>query len=442
MKRPLVAIVGQPNVGKSTLFNRIISERLAVVSPVPGVTRDRNYHNYTWRDREYTLIDTGGLEIGNFERNPKEVYDQASLAIAEAEVILFVVDAAAGITALDEEICRQLRSRSDHTILVVNKVDNQQREMLAADFYSLGIGPVYNISAEHGQGIGELLDEITSLVKPLDDEPEEEDDSVRIAIVGRPNVGKSSLINSILGENRLVVTPKPGTTRDSIDTTYEYEGSKYVLVDTAGIRKRGRVSGSPEYYSIIRSVRSINRCDVACLIIDADEGITSQDARVGSYCEEAGCGIVLVFNKWDLVEKDTHTVKKYFDLIERDLPFLKYAPPIFISAITKQRIFKIFPLCTQINEEINRRISTSQLNRFFREATERHAPFSTNNRRLNLLYITQTESKPPHFTIFYNGRGQVAESYKRYLKNRLREQFGFAGCPILLSFRRKKRDEP
>ncbi len=436
MSRPLVALIGQPNVGKSTLFNRIIGSKLAVVSPQPGITRDRNYHNYTWNGREFTLIDTGGLEIGNYERNPKEVYDQTELAIAEADVILFLVDVAQGLTALDEEICQMLRPRSQKTILVVNKVDNNQREIAALDFYSLGMERVMTISSEHGRGVGDLLDEVIVLAPPLAEE--EEVEACKIAVVGRPNVGKSSIINAILGKNRVVVTPKPGTTRDSVDTPFEYEDNKYILIDTAGIRKKSRLSGSAEYYSIIRSIRSINRCDVACLVIDAHEGITAADAKVAGFCEEAGCGILLVFNKWDLVEKDTHTVKKFEELKEFHLPFLKYTPSLFLSAVTKQRIMRIFPDSLNIYHESHKRIPTSQLNKFFRDAMDNHAPFSTNNRRLNLLYITQTDARPPTFTVFYNGRGKVAPAYERYLKNRLRDRFGFVGCPITLFFRGKK----
>ena len=440
MSRPLVAIVGQPNVGKSTLFNRIIKRREAVVSPIAGVTRDRNYCNYNWSGREYTLIDTGGLEIDNFERNPKEVYDQAKLAIAEADVIMFVVDVAQGVTGLDEEICRMLRPLSAKTILVINKVDSRGREMVAVDFYSLGMEQMMTISAEHGQGVGDLLDEVAKLAPPKSEE-EEEEVACRIAVVGRPNVGKSSLINAIIGEDRLVVRPTPGTTRDSIDTHYQHDDKDFILVDTAGIRKKGKVSGSPEYYSILRSIRSINRCDVACLLIDADEGITSADAKVGSFCEEAGCGIILVFNKWDLVEKDTHTVKKFLDETERHRPFLNFAPKIFVSAMTKQRILRIFPESLKVFAEGNKRIPTGQLNKFLREAIERYAPFSTNNSSLNILYIAQTGVMPPSFTLFYNGRGAVANSYGRYLRNRMREKFGFIGCPIFLSFRKKKRNE-
>lgn len=443
MARPLVALVGRPNVGKSTLFNRLLGERRAIVFDAPGTTRDRTYGLTDWNGRTFDLVDTGGLQsddqiaqsdIAGIWRGTRE---QAELAIAEADVIVFLVDGRDGLIAADESVAELLRSSGKPIVLGVNKAESQERRDNAVEFYALGLGEPIPISAFHGHGTGDLLDHIVADLPPGDDE--EDDDTPKIAIVGRPNVGKSALLNALLGRQRSIVSPVSGTTRDPIDTPVVWEGQRLTLIDTAGIRRRGRVEhGEVEQYSVIRSMKAIGRCDVAILVIDAVEGFTAQDLHIAGYVQEEAKGLVVAVNKWDAIEKDSNTITEYKEDAARALDFMAYAPLVFISALTGQRVGNLPTTVLEVLAEREKRVPTAQLNRIIREAISSHPPAeSTRGKYLKFSYATQPRVAPPTFVFFVNDPKLLHFTYKRYLENRIREEFGFIGTPIRLSFRGK-----
>ncbi len=445
MPKPIVAIVGRPNVGKSTLFNRVVGQRLAITHEVPGTTRDRLYAEAEWNGVIFILVDTAGLELrtpSSEFRIPNldddlmaQVRAQAQIAIAEADVILFLVDVKDGLTASDEEVAQVLRRTAKPVLLAVNKAESQARREAAVEFYALGLGELYPISALHGTGTGDLLDQVVGAF-PMEEE-EEELEAVKIAIVGRPNVGKSSLLNKILGQERSIVHDVPGTTRDAIDTQLEWEGESLVLIDTAGIRRKGSIQRGVEKYSVLRALRAINRADVVLLLIDAVEGATAQDAHIAGYILEEAKSVVVVVNKWDLVEKDTYTMQIYVEHVYTVLRFLDYVPMLFISALTGQRVDQVLPTALRVQDARLIRISTAELNRILQEAVARHSPPSKAGKRLKFYYATQARVDPPTFVFFVNDPHLVHFSYERYLENRLREYYGFLGTPLRLSFRKR-----
>src|SRR6266516_1178537 len=467
--KPLVAIVGRPNVGKSTFFNRMIGERVAIVEDLPGTTRDRIYGDTDWNGREFTLIDTGGLELGpgipvgqvGLDGQPgdimKNVRSQAELAIEEADVIVFMVDARAGITAADDEVADLLRRTRKPVILAANKADNAERRQDAVEFYSLGLGEPIVLSAIQGTGTGDLLDEIVEALPPADEEEELEDEDVsRVAIVGRPNVGKSSLLNAILGTQRAIVSDVPGTTRDAIDTEVEFQGRKLRLIDTAGIRRRGRVGPGIEKFSVLRSTRAIERSDVALLIIDASEGLAAQDTHIAGEIQEQAKGVVVVVNKWDLAQaqrreeregnfprtdEEIESAEAYRRIIAEGLKFIPYAPIVFASAKTGYHVQTLLETVLNVADMRYLRVPTSRLNELVQEAVRRHSPPITNNKALKIYYATQTRVNPPTFVFFVNDPQAVHFSYERYLENRLREAFGFKGTAIRLFFRPRSKIE-
>jgi len=445
MSKPIVAIVGRANVGKSTLFNRLVGERLAITHEVPGTTRDRLYAEAEWVGVSFTLVDTAGLELRtpNSElRTPNldgdlmaQVRAQAQIAIAEADVILFLVDVKDGLTAGDEEVAQVLRRTAKPVLLAVNKAESQARREEAVEFYALGLGELYPISALHGTGTGDLLDQVVSAF-PVEEE-EEELEAIKIAIVGRPNVGKSSLLNRILGQERSIVHDVPGTTRDAIDTQMEWEGEPLVLIDTAGIRRKGRIQRGVEKYSELRALRAIDRADVVLLLLDAVEGATAQDAHIAGYILEEAKSVVVVVNKWDLVEKDTYTMQIYTQHVFTVLRFLDYVPMLFVSALTGQRVDQVLPTALRVQDARLIRIPTAELNRILQDAVARHSPPSKAGKRLKFYYATQAAVDPPTFVFFVNDPRLVHFSYERYLENRLREHYGFLGTPLRLSFRKR-----
>jgi GTP-binding protein len=436
MTKPLVALVGRPNVGKSTLFNRLIEEPLAIVEDVPGTTRDRLYADAEWGGTTFTFVDTGGLMLGSAGDLDGSVREQVQIAIAEADVIVFLVDVTEGITVSDMEIADLLRRSDRPVLLAVNKADNERRRQEAVEFYELGLGDPHPISALHGTGTGDLLDSLLGAVPGRGVEMPVE--GTKIAIVGRPNVGKSSLLNALLGRERMIVDEKPGTTRDAVDSLMEWDGEPLVLIDTAGIRRRGRVAPGVERYSVIRALRAIQRADVALLLLDAVEGVTEQDAHVAGYVVEEGKGLVLVVNKWDLVDKDAYTAQDYADFIRRELSFIAYCPLVFVSARTGQRVGKTIEMALQVERERQTRVSTSELNRLILKAVTAHSPPSKRGKRLKIYYATQTGVAPPVFVLFVNDPELVHFSYRRYLENRLRDAFGFEGTPLRLLFRERR----
>jgi GTP-binding protein len=431
---PIVAIVGRPNVGKSTLFNRVLRGRRAIVDDMPGVTRDRLYGEFDWRGRRFILVDTGGFEpdaVGIMAL----VRAQAEQAVAEADVILFLVDAKDGLTPSDAEVAGSLRRAARRPILlVVNKVDTVSQEALAAEFHRLGFAPVFPVSAEQGQGIGELLDAVASQI-PETETPPEEPGAVTVAVIGRPNVGKSSLVNRILGADRVLVSPEPGTTRDAIDTRFTYRGRSYVLVDTAGIRAKGRIGHSVERYSVSRALAAVRRADVALILIDGVEGVTAQDTKVGGEAHEAGCASILVVNKWDrrAGERDAEAV--YRLALQENFKYLAYAPIAFVSALTGHRVMPLFRLIDAAAAERERRIPTPELNTVVQEAVTRRPPPAEQGRPVRIRYVTQVGVKPPTFLCFSTARSGLHFSYLRYLENCLRQAYGFRGTPIRLVVR-------
>lgn len=430
----VVAIVGRPNVGKSTLFNRILGKRLAIVEDMPGVTRDRNYALVTRHDKPFTLIDTGGFEPVSTEHLLTQMREQSQLAIEEADIIIFLMDGREGLTPADQEVARMLRQVEKPVFFVVNKVDGPQHEAHAAEFYALGVERLWTVSAEHGLGVRDLVDEI---LEDIPDSARDTDDAdeTRMAIIGRPNVGKSSLVNRLLGYERVVANPTAGTTRDSIDTPFTYNRHRYVLIDTAGIRRKGRVSQKLEKFSVVHAFKALERAHVALVVIDAEEGITEQDLTIAGYAHERGRAIIIIVNKWDLVKKDHTTLGKFVKEIRHQFKFLPDSPIHFVSALTGQRISKIMADVEQVSAEFNRKVPTSALNKMLKDAEQAHPPRVYQGKRLKLFYMTQTGVRPPSFLIFVNKAEGIHFSYERYLLNCLRESFGFAGCPIRLQFK-------
>lgn len=431
----VIAIVGRPNVGKSTLFNRLVGRRSAIVDEVAGVTRDRHYGKTEWNGREFTIVDTGGYIKGSDDVFEGEIRRQVQIAIDEATVLLFLVDVVDGITQFDEEVASLIRKSKKKAILVANKVDNHERSPYAAEFYQLGLGEVYSISAISGSGTGELLDEV---VKNLREEQEiPEDDLPRIAIVGRPNVGKSSLTNALLGNERNIVTPIAGTTRDTIHTRYKAFGKDFWLIDTAGIRKKAKVHENLEFYSVMRSIKALEECDVAVLMIDATLGFESQDLAIFHLAEKNHKGIVILVNKWDLVEKETNSAKKFEERIrERIAPF-RDVPIVFTSVVNKQRILKAIETAIEVYHNRTNRIPTSKLNDFFLPLIENYPPPAIKGKFVKIKYVTQLKIKIPTIIFFCNLPQYINEPYKRFLENKLRESFNFSGVPIILAFRAK-----
>lgn len=436
--KPIVAIVGRPNVGKSTLFNRLTQSRQAIVEDFPGVTRDRLYSDTEWNGRQFTLVDTGGIIVDK-EGNTIEshVTRQAELAIKEADVIIFVCDVTQGVTAQDEEVAQRLHRVKKPVILAVNKVENLQREDEALDFWRLGLDQLITVSAEHGMGTGDLLDAVVeSLAQPKEEEQEDES-LIRVAVIGRPNAGKSSLVNAILGEERVIVSDVAGTTRDAIDVLVERDGERFLLVDTAGMRRRGKVEEAVERYSVMRALRAVDRAQVVLMVIDAVDGVTDQDQKIVGYANENGKACVVVVNKWDLVEKDDRTMDKFREQVQTRLAFMDYAVIVFLSAKTRARVVKLLPMVKKAAENHARRITTGELNNLIRDAYRQNPPPSDKGRRLKIFFATQPHIAPPGFVLFVNDKELVHFSYKRYLENRLRETYDFEGTPIRIYFRNK-----
>jgi GTP-binding protein len=439
MRLPVVAIVGRPNVGKSTLFNRVAGERIAIVEDKPGVTRDRIYSRGDWSGYAFHLIDTGGLEFGQQDEVIQHIRHQVDLAIDEADVIVFAVDGREGITTTDEEVARLLHRARKPVVLAVNKLDHVKHYEEMYEFYRLGFEAVYPISSLHGTGTGDLLDQVVSHFPPVTDE-EVDEDTIRVSIIGRPNVGKSSLVNRILGEERVIVSPVAGTTRDAIDTPLKRDGQDFVLIDTAGMRKRGKIYESTEKYSVIRALRAIERSDVAVVVLDGVEGVTEQDKRVAGIAHEAGRAVLFVVNKWDAVEKDERTMNHFRRDVLDQFAFMDYAPVLFLSAKTGQRVHQLLPAVREAAEQHAMRISTSVLNQVLQDATLSTPPPSVKGRRARLQYGTQVAVKPPAFALFVNDPELFHFSYIRYLENQLREAFGFQGTPIRILLRKKNKD--
>jgi GTP-binding protein len=438
--KALVALTGRPNVGKSTLFNRLVGERVAIVEDHPGTTRDRLYGELEWRGREIAVVDTGGIVPRADEEVTESIFEQAQVAVDEADVVLFMVDLRAGITPVDHEIADRLRQARKPVLLVANKADNLTQEMGAVEFHALGLGDPFPISSARGLNIGDLLDWVVDHLPP-DVAVEEDEAAARVAIVGRPNVGKSSLVNALTGEQRTVVSPVPGTTRDAVDTRLLYRGEPIVLVDTAGIRRRGKIERGIEQYSVLRAMRAIDRADVAVLLVDATEPLASQDAHIAGFVQEQAKGMVVAVNKWDLIEKDAHTMPQYERTLREHFKFLPYVPIVFISAKTGQRIEHVLDLALSIEQERKKRISTGQLNDAVRKAMAEHQAPSSRGKMLKLLYITQVAVDPPTFVVWVNDPDLVHFGFRRFLENRLRERFGFFGTPIRIFFRARSGSE-
>ena len=438
--RPIVAIVGRPNVGKSTLFNRIAGGKKAIVWDDPGVTRDRNYADVEWEETSFTLIDTGGFEPVSKDHLFIQMREQCQLAMEEADVILFTMDGKEGFTPSDKEIANILRRLNKPVFYIVNKIDGPKHEERVLEFYALGVETIYSISAEHGYGVKGLMDEVIEAI-PRSTEKIWDEEVTKVAVVGRPNVGKSSLVNRLLGYKRVLVDEAPGTTRDAIDTLLERDRRRYVLIDTAGIRRKSRISLRLEKYSIVEALRTIDRSDVALLLLDSREGVTDQDARIGGFIHEKGKGCILVVNKWDLIEKDSQTMVQYERDVRESLKYLPYAPILFISALTGQRVGKVLDVIDQVSDQTQNRIPTSPLNKHFEKWVEAFPPPLYKGRRVKLNYITQVSTAPPTFVIYTNKPEGIHFSYERYLLNRMRETFSFEGVPVRLLFRKKGKEK-
>jgi len=437
MSKPIVAVVGRPNVGKSTLFNRLAGERISIVQDTPGVTRDRIYADVEWLKYKFTLIDTGGMEPDAEDVILRQILTQAQIAIDTADVIIFVTDVKQGVTDADAQVANMLRRTKKPVILAVNKVDDMRKENLDVyEFYSLGMGEVFPISAGQALGLGDMLDAACAHF-PEGAENADEDDVIRVALIGKPNVGKSSLINRILGEDRLIVSNIPGTTRDAIDTPFELDGQKYVLIDTAGMRRKSKIKEDIEKYSIIRAVAAVERCDVAVLVIDAQEGITDQDTKIAGIAHERGKAAIIAVNKWDAIEKDDKTMNKFLKDIANELAYMAYAPRVFISALTGQRVIKMLDTVREVYANNSMRVSTGVLNDVLIEAMAMQQPPAEKGRQLKIYYMTQVGVKPPTFVIFVNDRELMHFSYRRYIENQLRQNFGFKGTPIHFVVRQK-----
>ena len=435
MSKPIIAIVGRPNVGKSMLFNKIIGRRLSIVEDTPGVTRDRIYGESDWRGRKFTLIDTGGIEPRTDNQILAFMREQAQIAIDNATVIVFLCDVKTGMTASDQEVASMLRRCGKPVVLAVNKVDQGQSPDIY-EFYNLGLGDPIAVSAVHGHGTGDLLDACVEYFPP-EEEVEEDDDAIKVAVIGKPNAGKSSLVNKILGEERVIVSNVAGTTRDAIDSRFTNEKGSFVFIDTAGMRKRSKVDEDIEKYSILRATMAIDRADVCLILIDATEGVTEQDTKVAGMAHEAGKASIIVVNKWDLVEKDDKTMARMTEDIRRDLAYMTYAPILFISAKTGQRVEKLFDLIDYVANQSAFRVTTGMLNTVLADAQTRVQPPTDKGRRLKIYYMTQVGVKPPHFVVFCNDRRLFHFSYQRYLENCIRSTFSLEGTPIILSIREK-----
>lgn len=435
MTKPVVAIVGKPNVGKSTIFNRIVGERVSIVEDTPGVTRDRIYSSGDWLTHEFNIIDTGGIEIGDAPFQT-QIRAQAELAIEEADVIIFMVNVREGLTQSDEMVAQILYKSKKPVVLAVNKVDNPEMRNDIYDFYALGFGEPYPLSGSHGLGLGDLLDVVASHFKDIVDD-DYDDDTIRLSLIGRPNVGKSSLVNAILGEERVIVSNVAGTTRDAVDTEYTFDDQKYVLIDTAGMRKKGKVYESTEKYSVLRALKAIERSNVVLVVIDAETGIIEQDKRVAGYAHEEGKAIVIVVNKWDTVEKDSKTMKKFMDDIRQNFQFLDYAQIAFVSAKESARLQTLFPLINEASENHKKRVQSSTLNEVITDAISMNPTPTDKGRRLNVFYVTQVAIEPPTFVVFVNDVELLHFSYKRYLENQIRHAFGFEGTPVHIIARKR-----
>ncbi len=439
MTKPVVAIVGRPNVGKSTLFNRIVGSRMAIVESEPGITRDRLCQDAEWSGHSFTLVDTGGLDLRESSENEisQGVRRQAELAVGEADAVLFVVDARAGLNPGDHEVSSMIRRSNKPCLLVVNKVENFESPTHIYDFYRLGLGDPVPVSAIEGLNTGDLLDKLIELLPPVK-EDDYDPDVIKIAVIGRPNVGKSSLVNVILGEERVIVSDIPGTTRDAIDTPFDLEGRHYVIIDTAGMRRRGKIGLPAEKFSVIRALKAVERSDVVLVMLDAMEGVTEQDQRIAGYAHESGKALVVVVNKWDLVEKDGRTMDRYTEKVRQGLAFMQYAPLIFISALTRKRVFKVMEIVDFVAEQHALRIATSDLNILIKDAAMRNPPPSDKARRLRIYYATQSGVKPPRFVLFVNDPGLMHFSYLRYLENQIRSAYGFEGTPVRFALRKRR----
>jgi len=440
MSKPIVAIVGRPNVGKSTLFNYIGEKRVSIVEDIPGVTRDRIYLDAEWLDREFTMIDTGGIEIESTDKILTAMRYQAKLAIEEADVILFVVDAKVGLTSADEAVGVILRNTRKPVIIAVNKVDNMRKENEIYEFYNLGLGDPIAISAANALNIGDLLDEIVKNL-PKEEIIPEDNEQIKVAIIGRPNVGKSSLVNLLVGEERVIVSDIAGTTRDAIDTHFTKDNTSFILIDTAGMRRKAKVELPVERYSVMRALRAVDRSDVVLMVIDAVDGVTEQDKKIAGYAHEAGKACVIIVNKWDLMEKDSKTTLRYTENIRAELAFMQYAPVLFVSALTKQRVSRITELIKFVAEQHTMRVSTSVLNQVIEDAVSINPPPSQHGQRLKIFFTTQPNVKPPTFVLFVNDEAIMHFSYLRFLENKLRESFGFEGTPLKLVVRGRKEEE-
>ncbi|MFB4211340.1 ribosome biogenesis GTPase Der [Shouchella sp. JSM 1781072] len=435
MTKPVVAIVGRPNVGKSTIFNRIVGERVAIVEDMPGVTRDRLYNNAEWLNHEFNIIDTGGIELGD-EPLLTQMRHQAEIAIEEAHVIIFLVSAKEGITAADQEVVNMLFRSKKPVVLGVNKVDNPEMRDQLYEFYALGIGEPFPISGAHGLGLGDLLDEVAQHF-PTDLEVPYGEDAIKMALIGRPNVGKSSLVNALLGEERVIVSQIPGTTRDAIDTTFTKDEQEYVVIDTAGMRKRGKVYEATEKYSVMRSLKAIERSDVVLVVINGEEGIIEQDKKIAGYGHEAGRAVVIVVNKWDAIEKDHKTMQNFVEDIRQEFQFLSYAPIVFLSAKTTQRLHLLLPEVKRVSENHHLRVPTHVLNDMIMDAVAMNPTPTDKGKRLKINYVTQVAVQPPTFVFFVNEPELMHFSYRRFLENRLRATFDFEGTPIHIISRKK-----
>ncbi|MBR5218275.1 MAG: ribosome biogenesis GTPase Der [Clostridia bacterium] len=438
--KPMVAVVGRPNVGKSTLFNKIAGRRISIVEDTPGITRDRIYTDAEWCGTSFTLVDTGGIEPSGKDLILKEMCVQAQLAIDMADVIVFIVNIRDGVTAADMEVAAMLQKSGKPVVVACNKVDAPGEVPVALyEFYNLGLGEPIPVSSLHGMGVGDLLDEIIALLPPTEQE-EEDNGEIKVAVIGKPNAGKSSLVNKILGENRMIVSNIAGTTRDAVDSHFEKDGTHYVLIDTAGIRKRSKIDETVEKYSVIRALAALERSDVAVIMIDASEGVTEQDAKIAGYAHEGGKGIVVAINKWDIIEKDDKTMDNFRKDVMNKLSFMTYAPQVFISAKTGQRIDNVFSLIKYVHEQNSMRISTGMLNDILNDAVSKVQPPSDKGKRLKIYYMTQVATNPPTFVLFVNDRELAHFSYVRYLENRIRETFGLEGTPLRFIVRERSKD--
>ena len=441
MSKPIVAIVGRPNVGKSTLFNQIGKKQMSIVDDMPGVTRDRIYMDANWLNHEFTMIDTGGIEIESEDKILNSMRAQAKIAIDEADVILFVVDGRAGLTSADEEVAKILRNANKPVIVAVNKIDSTQLDMNIFEFYNVGLGDPIGISASNALGLGDLLDAVINAFPKAEDEVRDEDE-IRIAVIGRPNVGKSSLVNAMLGEERVIVSDVPGTTRDAIDTQFLKDGIKFTLIDTAGMRRKNKIDEPVERYSVIRSLRAIDRADVVLMLIEAPVGVTEQDKKIAGYAHESGKGCVIVVNKWDIFpDKHDRSTNRFTDDLREQIGFLQYAPVLYASALTGQRINRVTELVKFVAEQQSMRIQTSVLNELIRDAISVNPPPTKKGKQLKILFMTQADICPPKFIIFVNEPDLFHFSYQRFIENQLRERYGFEGTPLKFVIRKRKEEE-